>query len=128
LTLVDPLGNAPGGVASDHTWTYARDKEDRLLIARTPPPQGVLQLVSESRYDAVGNRTVAIDASGQVTKYLYDERDSLAEAQRANAWTDPAMCRARCIGRRMRTTTPATYACDAGDRRRGQRAGDRLYL
>jgi YD repeat-containing protein len=46
--------------------------------------------VTESRYDPVGNRTAVIDANGQVTKYLYDERDSLAEVdQSPNPWTDP---------------------------------------
>src|SRR5262249_24549524 len=47
---------------------------------------------TESRYDAVGNRTVLVDANGQVTKYVYDERDSLKEVhQSPNAWTDPAV-------------------------------------
>src|SRR5581483_4127774 len=80
LTMVDPNGNVGGAVVADHTWEYSYDKEDRLRFAKAPPPaHGGAQLVTEYRYDAVGNRTVAIDANGQVTKYLYDERNSLSE-------------------------------------------------
>jgi YD repeat-containing protein len=71
-SMVDPLGNATGGVPAEHTWTAEYDKEDRLRFARAPAPaSGGSQLVTESRYDSVGNRTVLIDAGGQVTKYLY---------------------------------------------------------
>jgi RHS repeat-associated protein len=89
--MVDPNGNAPGGVPADHTWEYVYDKEDRLRFAKAPAPtSGGAQLVTESRYDAVGNRTIAIDANGQVTRYLYDERDSLKEVHESpNTWTDP---------------------------------------
>ena len=40
-----------------------------------PAPQaGGAQLVTEYRYDAAGNRIVALDAQGQVTKLLLTSR------------------------------------------------------
>ena len=92
-SMVDPNGNAAGGVPSQHTWTYVYDNEDRLRFTYAPAPTpGGSQLVTEYRYDPVGNRTVVIDANGQVTKYLYDERDSLAEVhQSTSVWTDPGV-------------------------------------
>lgn len=88
---VDPNGNAPGGVPAEHTWTYQYDKEDRLRFAQAPAPaSGGAQIVTETRYDAVGNRTITIDANRQVTRYYYDERDSLKEVHESpNTWTDP---------------------------------------
>jgi RHS repeat-associated protein len=90
-STVDPLGNAAGGVAADHTWSYTYDNEDRLRFAKAPPPiSGAAQLMTEYRYDNVGNRTVVLDANGQVTKYLYDERNSLQEVDESpSAWGDP---------------------------------------
>ncbi|MBI4494229.1 MAG: RHS repeat protein [Chloroflexi bacterium] len=90
-SMVDPNGNAAGGVPADHTWQYTYDNEDRLRFAKAPPPaSGGSQLVTEFTYDAVGNREVAIDANGQVTKYVYDQRDSLQEVQQSPApWTWP---------------------------------------
>jgi YD repeat-containing protein len=91
-STVDPLGNAVGGVPTDHTTQYVYDTEDRLRFAKAPAPQaGGAQLVIETRYDAVGNQTVQIDASGQVTTYAYDVRDGLFQVKESpNAWTDPA--------------------------------------
>jgi YD repeat-containing protein len=90
-SMVDPLGNASGGVPAQHTWEYTYDNEDRPRLTKAPAPQaGGGQLVTDFRYDAVGNRTVAIDTNGQVTKYVYDSRDSLQEVQQTpDAWTDP---------------------------------------
>jgi YD repeat-containing protein len=104
LSMVDPDGNASGGVPADHTWNYTYDNEDRLLSASAPAPvHGGAVLTSTSQYDAVGNRTVLIDANGQVTKYLYDERDSLSEVdQSPNPWTDPTAT----PNPRYRTTYP----------------------
>jgi YD repeat-containing protein len=46
--------------------------------------------VTESRYDGVGNLVTLIDANGQVTRYFYDECDSLSEVWESPAtWTDP---------------------------------------
>jgi RHS repeat-associated protein len=89
--MVDPNGNAPGGVPSDHAWEFVYDNEDRLRYAKAPAPtSGGTPLVTESRYDAVGNMTVSIDANGQVTRYFYDERDSLKEVHESpNPWADP---------------------------------------
>ncbi len=91
INMVDPLGNATGGVPAEHRWEYSYDKEDRPTFVKAPPPAaGGQQLITESRYDAVGNRTSLIDATGQVTRYLYDERDGLQEVwESPNAWTDP---------------------------------------
>lgn len=91
-SMVDPNGNVSGATPADHTWTYAYDKENRLRFARAPAPtSGGSQLVTESRYDGVGNLVALIDANGQVTRYLYDERDSLSEVwESPNVWTDPA--------------------------------------
>lgn len=91
LTMVDPNGNVSGGNPSAHTWSYAYDNEDRLTSTSAPAPTtGGSALTTTSTYDPVGNRTAVKDANGQVTKYSYDERDSLAQVQQSpNAWTDP---------------------------------------
>jgi RHS repeat-associated protein len=39
--------------------------------------RGTTRLITEFRYEDVGNRTAVIDANGQITQYLYDERDEL---------------------------------------------------
>ena len=90
-SMVDPNGNAPGGVPADHTWSYEYDAEDRVRFVHAPAPvAGGTPLTTEFRYDDVGNRTVVIDANGQVTAYAYDERDSLDEVrQTPESWTDP---------------------------------------
>lgn len=67
LSLVDPNGNASGGNPADHTWSFTYDNEDRLLTAQAPAPvSGGAPLVTQYQYDPVGNRTVVIDANGQV--------------------------------------------------------------
>ena len=92
LSQVDQLGNAVGGVAAEHTTTYEYDKEDHLRFVRLPAPlAGGSLLVTETRYDEVGNPIVEIDANGQVTTYAYDERNSLYQVKESPlAWTDPA--------------------------------------
>jgi RHS repeat-associated protein len=89
---VDALGNAAGGVPADHTTTFGYDNEDRTRFVRLPAPvAGGAQLVTETRYDEVGNPIVRIDANGQVTTYAYDERDGLFQVKESpNPWTDPA--------------------------------------
>lgn len=91
ISMVDPLGNTSGGTPGQHTWEYQYDNEDRLRFARAPAPSGSGgQLVTESRYDGVGNLVALIDANGQVTKYQYDVRDSLQEVwESPSTWTDP---------------------------------------
>lgn len=91
--MVDPSGNAVGGIPADHTWQYVYDNEDRQRFLKTPPPVvGGSQLVTEFRYDSVGNKTSTIDANGQVTRHVYDVRESLKEThQTPNTWTDPAI-------------------------------------
>jgi YD repeat-containing protein len=88
---VDPLGNATGGVPADHRTDYVYDKEDRIRFVKLPAPAaGGAQLVSETRYDEVGNPVVRTDAQGQVTIYSYDERDALLEVKESpTTWTDP---------------------------------------
>jgi RHS repeat-associated protein len=91
-STVDPLGNVAGGVPAEHTTTTTYDNEDRVrLVKRPAPTAGGAQLVTENRYDEVGNPVVRIDAAGQVTKYVYDERNSLFQVKDSPAtWTDPA--------------------------------------
>jgi RHS repeat-associated protein len=92
VSSVDPLGNATGGVPADHRTEYAYDNEDRLRFVKLPAPAaGGSQLVTETRYDEVGNAIVRIDANGQVTTYAHDNRDALLQVKESpNAWTDPA--------------------------------------
>lgn len=93
VKMVDPRGNEASAVPVEHTWEYVYDDEDRQRFTIAPAPvPGQAQLVSELRYDAVGNNIATIDANGQVTRYVYDERDSLLEVhQSPNRWTDPAI-------------------------------------
>lgn len=92
ISVVDPLGNAPGGVPSEHTTFHNWDKEDRLRFQTLPAPMpGGGGLVTETRYDEVGNPIVRIDANGQVTTYAYDNRNSLFQVTESPlAWSDPA--------------------------------------
>jgi YD repeat-containing protein len=88
LSLVDPNGNASGGVPGDHTWSFTYDSEDRLTSASAPPTtSGGAVLKTQTQYDAVGNRIVVVDANGQITTYEYDVRDSLSKVhQTPNNW------------------------------------------
>lgn len=88
---VDQLGNVSGAVAADHTTLITYDNEDRVRFKRLPAPNpGGSQLVSETRYDEVGNPVVRIDPNGQVTTYAYDNRDGLFQVKESpNSWTDP---------------------------------------
>jgi RHS repeat-associated protein len=123
INVVDALGNAVGGVPADHRTEYVYDKEDRIRFTKLPAPVvGGSQLVTETRYDEVGNPIVQIDPKGQVTTRTYDERDALYQLKESpNAWTDPASPPAEVI------TTE--YAHDAaGDLTRMTRAkGDATY-
>jgi YD repeat-containing protein len=77
-----------GGAAAQWRLTY--DREDRLRVLEGPPGADGAPLRLEYRYDAVGNRTVALGPSGQVIRCHYDERDGLREVQRSpDPWTDP---------------------------------------
>jgi YD repeat-containing protein len=89
---VDPVGNAVGGVPADHRTELTYDKEDRIRLVKLPAPSaGGAQLVTDTRYDEVGNPIVRIDANGQVTSFSYDERDSLLQVKESpNPWSDPA--------------------------------------
>jgi RHS repeat-associated protein len=89
-SMVDENGNAPGGNPAGHTWSYSYDNEDRLLTTLTPPASGGAALQTIFRYDPAGNRIVAFDANGQVTKYSYDSRNLLSEVDESpGIWTDP---------------------------------------
>ncbi|MEK6719993.1 MAG: PA14 domain-containing protein [Chloroflexota bacterium] len=89
---VGPLGNAAGGVPAEHRTEYVYDREDRPRFVKLPAPAaGGAQLVTETRYDEVGNRTVQIDANGQVTTYAYDNRDGLLQVKESpSVWSNPA--------------------------------------
>jgi len=90
---VGPQGYVAGANPAHFTWEYVYDNEDRQRFIKAPPPTaGGSQLVTEFRYDAVGNKTSEIDANGQVTRHVYDIRDNLKEThQTPNVWTDPAV-------------------------------------
>jgi RHS repeat-associated protein len=89
---VDPLGNEAGATPADHETLYEYNAEDRVrFVTRPAPTAGGSGLVTETRYDEVGNPVVRIDPAGQVTTYAYDERDGLFQVtESADAWTDPA--------------------------------------
>lgn len=106
---IDPLGDpSVGGYGPYHATVFTYDKEDRLRTHSLPSPlNGGTPLVSETRYDEMGNPTVRIDANGQVTTYRYDLRNSLDRVQESPlTWTNPASPPAQVI------TTE--YARDAG--------------
>lgn len=91
-SMVEPRGNESGATASHYTWEYVYDDEDRQTFIKAPAPtSGGSQLVTEYRYDAVGNKTVIIDANGQVVRYDYDVRDQLEHVvQSPDTWTIPS--------------------------------------
>jgi RHS repeat-associated protein len=123
ISSVDPLGNAAGGVPADHRTDYVYDNEDRVRFVKLPAPvAGGSQLVSETRYDEVGNPIVQINANGQVTTRTYDERDALSQLKESpNPWSDPASPPSGVI------TTAYTYDT-AGNLTRMTRAqGDATY-
>jgi YD repeat-containing protein len=87
---VDPMGNAAGGVPADHTWLYVYDKQDRLISVSTPPPaSGGSPLATQFAYDEVGNRITVTDPRGQMTRYLYDERNRVEQVQQSPDTLDP---------------------------------------
>jgi YD repeat-containing protein len=89
LTLVDPVGNAPGATG-DHTSTFAYDNEDRPTSVTAPAPSGSgAKLTTSFAYDPVGNRTSVTDANTQITRYQYDARDSLSEVDQSATTLDP---------------------------------------
>ncbi|MCC6179564.1 MAG: RHS repeat protein [Chloroflexi bacterium] len=92
IAMFDPLGNVSGATPAEHRWEFELDRENRLRFTRAPAPNpGGARLVTESRYDGVGNLTTSIDGNGQVTRYLYDERNALQEVwESPQPWTDPA--------------------------------------
>ncbi len=92
ISSVNSNGNAAGGVPADHTTNYTYDNEDRTRFIRLPAPTGGgSQLVTETRYDEVGNSIVQVDANGQVTTRAYDQRDALFQVKESpTAWTNPA--------------------------------------
>ena len=126
ITVIDPLGNVGGAVASDHTTSFTYDAEDRLRFRYAAPPSaGASRPTTETRYDEVGNPIVLIDANGQVSTYTFDARNSLYQVREsALAWADP-------------NTPPATvilteYTRDAGGnptritRAKGDAANERV--
>jgi RHS repeat-associated protein len=90
-STVNPLGNEVSADPDDHRTVLVYDDEDRVRFVEAPDPDGNGDpLVSETRYDEVGNPIVRIDAAGQVTTLGYDERNSLEEIiESPLAWTDP---------------------------------------
>ncbi|MFZ6721382.1 carbohydrate-binding protein [Undibacterium sp. Ji49W] len=66
-TVTDPLGNS-------NVYTY--DEQNRFVKVTGPAINGVQQQV-QYRYDAAGNMTQLIDASGNSTQYLYDGQGNL---------------------------------------------------
>ena len=90
IQTVDPLG---------HAWDFEYDDQNRLTISTTPAvtiqgESGTHRLTTTYEYDAAGMQTVRIspsnNSSGQVTKFVYDERELLKEVrENPGAWTDP---------------------------------------
>lgn len=93
VEMVSPLGNDQGATASDYAWEYVYDNENRQTFVKAPPPESMgSQLVTEYQYDEVGNSIATIDANGQVTEYVYDDRNSLVEVhQSTDDWTNPTV-------------------------------------
>ena len=89
---VDPLGNAVGGVPADHRTDYVYDNEDRMRFVKLPAPAaGGAQLVTETRYDEVGNPITRIDADRSGGDLRLRRADALFQVKESpNAWTDPA--------------------------------------
>src|SRR5439155_1656558 len=66
-SMVDPLGNAVGGVPADHTWLYEYDRADRSTLQRPAAQGGAVSAVADPdpgpdhdpRYDLADNTPVS---------------------------------------------------------------------
>ncbi|MBI2773136.1 MAG: RHS repeat-associated core domain-containing protein [Chloroflexi bacterium] len=86
-SLVDPAGNAPGGIPTEHTWTVSYDANDREL-GRTDPLGHTIGYA----YDRTGDRTSVTDRNGNVTSYTFDEDRRIATvAQRPDPTGQPTL-------------------------------------
>ncbi len=88
--IIPPRGNTnPNSPDYSYATSFAYNasgSQAGMLLSTTDPLGNVMTYT----YDAVGNRTFVTDANGQVTKYLYDVRDSLTEVDQSPfAWTSP---------------------------------------
>jgi RHS repeat-associated protein len=75
-TMVDPDGNAAGGVPSQHTWTTSYDANDRVTAVIDALGHSAL-----SGYDRTGNQTSTTDRDGNVTTSIYDAAARLWKVQ-----------------------------------------------
>jgi YD repeat-containing protein len=77
----DPVGRPTNWMVKDGTtWSVDYDLEDRPRFVHEPNPSpGGGALVTELRYDAVGNLIEALNPDGQTASFGYDERNSLVD-------------------------------------------------
>jgi YD repeat-containing protein len=75
----DPVGRPTNWMAKDGTtWSVDYDLEDRpRCVHESDPSPGDGALVTELRYDPVGNFIEALNPDGQTASFGYDERNSL---------------------------------------------------
>jgi RHS repeat-associated protein len=67
ITMVDPDGNAVGGVPAQHTWGTGYDPNDRVTSVTDPLNHAAL-----TSYDGAGNTATATDRNGNITNHVYD--------------------------------------------------------
>jgi RHS repeat-associated protein len=78
-SIVDPRGNATGGVPDDHKTTIAYDAADNVTSVTDP-----LGHATTYTYDAAGNLTAVTDAKNHQTQYQYDAANRLTKITRAD--------------------------------------------
>jgi len=78
-SIVDPRGNATGGVPDDHKTTIAYDAADHITSVADP-----LGHATTYTFDAAGNLTAVTDAKNHQIQYEYDAANHLTKVTRAD--------------------------------------------
>ena len=95
ITMVDPDGNAAGGVPAQHTWGTGYDPNDRVTSVTDPLSHAAL-----TRYDGAGNKATATDRNGNVTTYIYDNAARLWKVkQKPDSINQPLVEYTTVVGR-----------------------------
>lgn len=107
ITMVDPDGNAAGGVPAQHTWGTSYDANDRVKSVTDPLGRTAL-----SGYDGAGSLTSTTDRGGNVMTNVYDAAGRLWKVQqKPDPVSQPSLVYTTTVGRDANgNTTQVTQA------------------